>query len=115
MLSDASISKLSLLASFFGILSFLLISFFYSPQPVSVSEIDESFLGKNISLKEKIFDSSYYNNTLILFLGEEKFKAVLFSPSENQRIALRKGSIVQVSGFVKKYNGELELVISSVG
>lgn len=116
MLSRELVARTALLVSIAGIALLFLTDLFNTPAQLSIGEISKELEGEQVKVKARVSWNSLKNNVLLFGLYDgNSIKAVIFSPSLEQRALVRNGLFLEIEGKVQLYNGELEIVAEQVG
>ena len=111
-LNDATIYKISFAITVIGI---GLLFFSSINSVIEVKQLDESLLNQRVSV-QGITEKSYQKNKVLIFwlYSNESIKCVLFNPSQKEIELTKNNSFVQISGVVKEYERELEIVVEQL-
>lgn len=115
MLREYWLNRIALACGIAGAMLLFSYSLLVRPEAVSISEIDESMLGKRIELDARV-EWRFEKNSLLLFtlFDGNKIKAVKFNPSAMEKFLVQKNAFLRVVGRVQKYKGELEIVAERI-
>lgn len=102
--------KLALFVSISGLVLLSILAYFIGPPHIELSKL-ESYNGKNVVVREKITSASHHPKVTFLTLGKENVKVVLFGLPSHKFVA---GDVVEVTGDIKYYKGELEIIAEEV-
>lgn len=91
------------------IISIVGVSLISVSQPKVVTSLSPELVGQEVVLTGVVTSKTVRNNTV--FLRVNGFKAVVFKEVGDADFLIRKGTKVSLRGFVKEYNGEIELVV----
>lgn len=117
-LDDFTIRKTALAVSVLGIALLFLAAQLGEAARVEIPSVDDSMLGRKISLEGKVLLRHLSKNVLVFELGDavgNRVKCVIFGPSDEERRAIANGSSVAVSGTVRNYEGGIEVAVERVG
>ena len=78
-------------------------------QPKVVTSLSPELVGQEVVLTGVVTSKIVRNNTV--FLRVNGFKAVVFNNAKYTDSLFQEGTRVSLRGFVKEYNGEIELVV----
>lgn len=106
------IEKISLIASFIGIIVLLILSQFIEPKIVQIRDIDETMIGQTIAIYGNVTSIKNFEN-MELFSVESledgsRITVVVF---ERTNIS---GGIAKITGKVKEYNNQMEIEATEV-
>jgi len=118
MISDSQLFKLSLSLSIIGIiLLFFVVEYIIFPSNVKISEIDQSYLGKDVIVTGKVVSYTSKNKNYFITLEDDKeIKLVMFERDAKNTIIneIKENEKVMVKGEVNDYRGELEIIIKDI-
>ncbi|GEM_PF-1330910 len=115
MLREYWLNRLALGCSVAGVLLLFCYSLSVQPKELPVSEIERSKVGSRVSVQGMIEWSHESGSTLLFTVFDgNRVNAVMFNARPEERLAVRKGSFVRVTGLVKEYHGKLELVAERI-
>jgi aspartyl/asparaginyl-tRNA synthetase len=94
----------------------LAILFFYAEEIklVPTGSLDEIMVEEEVSVYGKVSKVSQYDTVTFIEVDNyvtDTTKVILF---QNQDLALEEGNVVEISGTVEEYEGELEIIANSV-
>lgn len=108
------ITKLSLLCSLAGIAALYVGAVQVRPSVTAISKLDNDFLGLKVIISGQVVDLRQSNGHVFLMLKDESgglISVPIFSGIRSQlSSSIELLDIVQATGVVKEYNGELEVL-----
>lgn len=112
-MKDKNLLRISILTSIIGLISLFFITSFTQAQTIRISDIDDSYIGKTVSVQGEI--TSIFNakgHYFISLKDGQTIKVVIFSNNADKLNvhSLEKGDKIDVLGKVDKYKGELEIL-----
>ena len=115
---DRSIAKLSLAMAIAGLSGLFLVNLLLVPTALAVGDIDQSELGRIVSVSATISDISIKDGHIFITLsdGGSEVRAVMWESVARGTDAynLMDGDAVTVIGQIASYRGELEIVVSRI-
>jgi cytochrome c-type biogenesis protein CcmE len=113
--SDFTVRKLALAISLLGIAVLFAIDYLNAPEEIRISEIQESMVFQRVKTKGIVEWRHFAKNTLLFEIQDlQKIKAVLFNPSKKELSEVNEKKLVEITGKIQKYKGELEIVVERV-
>ena len=114
-INDFAIRKISLALAILGILAVFAFAALSQPIEVKVKELGESNIGKKVVLNG-IVTSAYLRKGSLIFeiFDGKKINGVKFSPTLEEKLAVRKENELRIEGTVQKYNGKLEIIAEKI-
>lgn len=108
------ITKMSLLCSLAGLAALYVGAVQVRPSVTAISRLDNDFLGLKVIISGRVVDLRQSNGHMFLTLKDESgglISVPIFSGIRSQlSSSIELLDIVQVTGVVKEYNGELEVL-----
>ncbi|MCX8189645.1 MAG: OB-fold nucleic acid binding domain-containing protein [Candidatus Diapherotrites archaeon] len=115
LLRECLLRRIALLCAAVGIILLFVYSSIDSPKRTKISEVKISSIGDKVEIDAIVSSSKVSGNVLIFELDDgDKITSVFFNPRIEQKIILRKGNFVRVSGRIAEYRGNLEIVAEKV-
>lgn len=110
-MQEKNLFKIALLCSLAGILIILLISENLEIPSLSISEINEDLLDKQVKINGTITRINTYPTLTILNIKDStgEIKAITF-----ENIEVEENALVEVTGIIKEYRSLLELEIKQL-
>lgn len=114
-LNDALLARISLVLAVFGVAALGLLAEVQKPVDADISELGGLDIGSRVSVKGSVAEIFKARNALVFTVYDGNFvKAVVFSPSEEEKEIVRKGNIVEVRGRLQNYKGEIEIIAEKI-
>ena len=115
MPSGNSLALLALFVSIAATAGLLFLSLSVEPAQTPIGEINSGMIGQRIAITGIVKGAFTQKNTLFFSLQDgNEVKAVLFSPSNEEKALAKKGKRLKAIGKVSEYNGEMELVAERI-
>lgn len=110
-MEDKTLLKISLICSIFGILTLIFISHKIEIPITDIKEINKDQLDQKIKIKGEISSITPLDDLTILIIDDStgEIKAILFD-----KIELKQNTIVEISGTIEEYKGEVEIIIDNI-
>jgi len=106
------IERISLIASFIGIIVLLILSQFIEPKAVQIKDIDETIIGQTITISGNITSIKNFENmellTVISLEDTSEITVVVF-----EKTNISKG-IAKITGKVNEYNNQIEIEATEI-
>lgn len=117
--TDQSLARIALGLAVFGLVLLSVIALISEPTKIPLHALNEELLEEKISVQGIIkWSKLLKGNTLLFSLADELYlneiNCVYFSPPLKERNLWVKGVKVEVQGKLKKYKGELEIVVEKI-
>ena len=108
-----NILKITLILSLFGIFILILIANTLNPKPISINEINNKHLNKNIQVSGEIFNIKSFNgsNFQIISINDETGK---IDVTTNKILKVSKNQNIMVFGIVKEYKEFLQIQANKI-
>lgn len=114
MISSNSFAALALAISFAGVVGLFAVSLLTEPIHSKICEL-EGLLNQRVRVEAIVKSAFVAKNTLFISLNDgNAIRAIVFSPSREQREIARKENEVIVIGKVAEYKGELEIIAETL-
>lgn len=120
-MDDTTLYKICLVFSVAGIVLLFAFTVLLGPEKVELSSIDESYVGDRITTEGYVNDVRHSEDGHLFFHvkgGSGDIKIAVFSDNMRE-MGLKKGTIVngdrvRVTGDVKRWKGEIEIIPTSI-
>jgi len=111
-MEDSTLKKLAFIWTVVGLFLLLLFAEVSAPKEISISKVD-SHLGEDVHITGLVTSVAYYDtvNFFDVSDGTSTIKVVSF---EKPTVNLTEGDSIGISGRVKIYKGELEIVADEI-
>lgn len=115
MMQEEFAARAALLLAIAGIASVAFLDHILTPEETPISEINDSMLGKNITVKGMVEWRKEKNNTIVFGLNDgSRINCVAFGKDKELYKKTRPRSFVIVEGRVEKHDGEKNIVAKKV-
>lgn len=118
MIDDENLKRISLILAVIGIIMIYVVTLFIEPQQVSIKDLTENDVGKNVVVNGTIISYSINNENIFIKLtdGTGNITVVMFERTARGQLVydMKEGGFVSVAGKVNIYKSELEIVANSI-
>ena len=115
MSANSKIIYLSLCIIIIGIITLIFTSELTTPLEIRTGEINESLIGKTISVCGYTNEIRRSQKVIFFEIGEvKKIDAVMFPPFPKNTRDIQNGRKLKITGELKKYKSKLEIIVSEV-
>ncbi|MBI5332322.1 MAG: exodeoxyribonuclease VII large subunit [Candidatus Aenigmarchaeota archaeon] len=100
-----------------GLFGLVFIVFAIKPEPMMIKDIDETNMGKTITINATVAKKEIRKGNLFLelFQDESYIKAVMFESSIKENFDnISTGNNISIIGRIDKYMGEIEIIIKEI-
>lgn len=112
-MQDKTLLKISIFTSIVGIVA---LYFIMQPAEIRIGDINRNYIGKSVKVLGEI-SSRYESKDGHIFLNladsSGKIKVIIFKNSKVEK-SLEIGQMIEVSGKVEEYKGELEIIPKTI-
>lgn len=119
MISDQKLTKISLFTALIGIVMIYVVTVFVGPQNMSIKDIKESDVGKQVTLNGTVFSMSENNGNVFIDLQDStgNITVVMFERTargQKNVYTLKNDDKIIVEGQVNVYKNELEIIANKI-
>lgn len=108
-----NILKLSLIFSLTSIFTLLLLSNLLSPNFLSIKDINNNYLNKNIKIQGKIISEKTYSNNFKILMIKDKTGTLQATLNSKNKINHNNQTLI-ITGKITEYNNELQIQVNKI-
>lgn len=110
-----NLAKISFLLAVLGIGALFAVTETLRPTGMAVADITPNDAGAEVAVNGTIKSISIKEGNIFITLQEKDFRIVMFRSEANQSsYALKKGNMIEVTGRVQLYKGQIEIIAEKI-
>ncbi|MBR9690745.1 hypothetical protein GOV08_03610 [Candidatus Woesearchaeota archaeon] len=108
-MDEKKLLKISIIISIAGVVGLFIVSSLIHPKLISISDVDESHIGKIVAVKGEVTKIFISGNRTIIYIDDSLVSFTIFS-----KVEIEKGKKVEITGKVEEYQDNLQIIVDKL-